>query len=182
MCTKISLILPFYIVSIGLLFCISCSSKNKESAKENIVSEQQVEHKEKEILHENPVLNKINSADIRLELRNPAIDRNFETLEMSIVNNSEYRLSTGSVFTIKFLEFGVWNDIPAFKNTIWTEEEIPVYPQSSRKYEFFYGFYDFDFVPGKYRIEKDVKFVNPIDSNNTHFIGERTLIADFEIK
>lgn len=158
------------------------SCKNKESAKENTVSQREIEGNEKEPVKENPIQNKIDSADIWLEIREPALYSDFETLGMIIVNDSEYRLSTGNAFVIKYLKSGLWVVIPEFENTIWTEEEIPIYPKSSKEYGFFYGFYNFDFVPGKYRIEKNVKFVNPIDSNGSHFIGERTLVAEFEIK
>ncbi|WP_436414205.1 immunoglobulin-like domain-containing protein [Petrimonas sp.] len=171
----------FFVVFASVIFAFH-ACKNKESAKENTVLQQKTEDSEKVTAPENAFQTEINSADIRLELRNPVIDRDFETLGMAIVNNSEYRLSTGSAFTIKFLESGRWDVIPAFENTIWTDEEIPVYPRSSREYGFFYGFYNFDFVSGKYRIEKNVKFVNPIDNNIRHIVGERTLVAEFEIK
>ncbi|MDO5522731.1 MAG: hypothetical protein Q4G48_01645 [Bacteroidia bacterium] len=167
------------VLASATLFFHSC--KNREPAKENTVPEQKIENSEEDA-PENLTQNILDSADIRIELKEPVLDRDFETLTITVINNSEYRLSTGNEFVIKYLKSGLWGVIPEFENTIWTDEEIPVFPKSSREYEFFYGFYNFDFVPGKYRIEKNVKFVNPIESNGSHFIGERTLAAEFEIK
>ncbi|SEA53786.1 hypothetical protein SAMN05216365_1772 [Porphyromonadaceae bacterium NLAE-zl-C104] len=101
----------------------------------------------------------INSLDIRMELEDSIFSMYPDTLHMNIINNSDYKLLTGSRYSMKYFESGIWKSISQLENTIWADVEIPVDPQSSRGSDAI--LFIRNLKPGRYRIEKEFSIVIP---------------------
>lgn len=138
---------------------ISCTFKPSGTEGTDSLSKNRTESVKNDSVKDNMLETYINSLDIRMELEDSIFSIYPDTLHMNIINNSDYKLLTGSRYSMKYFESGIWKSISQLENTIWADVEIPVDPQSSRGSDAI--LFIRNLKPGRYRIEKEFSIVIP---------------------
>ena len=128
----------------------------------------------------------LDTLDITLFLPNRILDKTAKKVDFIIRNNSAYTLLLDTIYSIKYLEFGSYGDIPFPKDVIListTEPHIINPKESSKVFKAYFEGYDFSFSPGYYKITQEVGVFDINAENNGKTVIERMILeADFEIK
>ncbi len=92
---------------------------------------------------------------------------------MNIINNSDYKLLSNLMYSLKHFESGNWKVVSLLENTIWPDVEMFVEPQSRRSFnvDLF-----LNLNPERYQIEKEFSIVIPTIKRSTNNI--RIILSD----
>lgn len=161
----------YFIYIVCLVLLIACTGRQNEN-KENVPSLENGMRPG----HYEGVYTYINSLDIRMELQDSLFNIYPDTLQMNIINNSDYKLLTDNKYSMKYLESGNWKSISQLEHMIWTDVEIPVEPQASRVFDAV--LFIRNLPPGRYRVEKEFSLVVPAIRGTTNNIRV-TLMDEF---
>jgi hypothetical protein len=162
-----------------VLFFSNCSNKTTADNSKNMSVEQDsVSVADSELM--------LDTLDIKLFLPNKILDKTTKKIDFTIRNNSAYTLLLDTIYSIKYLEFGFYGDIPFPKDVVListTEPHIINSKESSKVFTAYFEGYDFSFPPGYYKITQEVSVLDiNAENNGTTVIGRMVLEADFEIK
>lgn len=168
----------FLILCIAIFFS-NCSNKTTADNSKNISVEQDsVSIADSELM--------LDTLDIKLFLPNKILDKTARKIDFIIRNNSAYTLLLDTIYSIKYLEFGFYGDIPFPKGVIListADSHIINSKERSKVFKAYFDGYDFSFPQGYYKITQEVGVMDiNAENNEMRVIGRMVLEADFEIK
>ena len=152
---------------------IGCTYKQNEKEGTTSFSDNSNKSERKELSDDIRLETYVNSLDIRMELVDSIFSVCPDTIEMNIINNSDYKLLSNLKYSLKHFESGNWKVVSLLENTIWPDVEMFVEPQSRRSFnvDLF-----LNLKPGRYQIEKEFSIVIPTIKRSTNNI--RIILSD----